>query len=151
MVANGHRLSDATFAIPVVQSEVRISEVHYNPAEPTSAAELAATDDNNDFEFLEIYNPNPVGSINLEGMQFDNGITFSFGDVDLGPGERAVIVRNLAAFQARYGTSIRVLGMYAGTSLSNSGEQADIGRQPRPSDSRLCVLRYDAVAGCCRW
>ena len=116
-------LSDATFAIPVVQSEVRISEVHYNPAEPTSAAELAATDDNNDFEFLEIYNPNPVGSINLEGMQFDNGITFSFGDVDLGPGERAVIVRNLAAFQARYGTSIRVLGMYAGTSLSNSGEQ----------------------------
>ena len=118
-------LSNATFVIPVDQSEVRITEVHYNPADPAAGAELAASADNNDFEFLEIYNPNPIGTINLAGMQFSDGITFAFGDVDLGPGESAVIVKNTDAFQARYGSSIRVLGMYTG-SLSNSGEQVTL-------------------------
>ena len=135
-------LSEATFAIPVAQSEVRISEVHYNPADPTSGAELAASADNNDFEFLEIYNPSPVGTINLGGMQFDNGITFGFGDVDLAPGERAVIVSNLAAFQARYGTIIRVLGEYAG-SLSNSGEQITLLDS---SDQIIQDFTYDDAA-----
>ena len=41
-----------------------------------------------------------------------------------GPGERAVVVKDLSAFQARYGTSIQVLGEYGvDTSLSNGGEQ----------------------------
>jgi hypothetical protein len=48
---------------------------------------------------------------------------FTFGGASLAPGERAVIVRDTAAFQAMYGTSIRILGEYTGSALDNSGEQ----------------------------
>ena len=57
-------------------------------------------------------------------MQFDDGITFVFGDVLLEPGERVVVAKNVSAFQARYGTNVRVVGEYGvDTSLSNGGEQ----------------------------
>ena len=106
------------------QSSIRISEINFNPADP-SAAEINAGHDNNDnFEFIELYNSSTTGTVDLAGMQFDDGITFTFGDVQLGPGERAVVVKDLSAFQARYGASIQVLGEYgADTSLSNAGEQ----------------------------
>ncbi len=39
----------------------------------------------------------------------------------LGPGESLVLVKNIAAFQSRYGTGIRIGGQYAG-SLDNAGE-----------------------------
>ena len=80
--------------------------------------------DNDNFEFIELFNSSTTGTVDLAGMQFDDGITFVFGDVQLGPGERAVVVKDLSAFQARYGASIHVLGEYgADTSLSNGGEQ----------------------------
>ena len=67
------------------QSSIRISEINFNPADP-SAAEMNAGHDNNDnFEFIELYNSSTTGTVDLAGMQFDDGITFTFGDVQLGP------------------------------------------------------------------
>jgi len=68
-------------------------------------------------------------TIDLTGVRFTAGITFNFADNTLIlPGDRLVIIKNQAAFEARYGTLIPiatdVLGSneYAGR-LSNGGEQ----------------------------
>ena len=71
-------------------------------------------------QFLELYNSSATGTVNLSGMQFNAGITLTLGNLDLGPGERAIIVKDLSAFQFRYGNGIRVLGQYSG-SLSIAG------------------------------
>ena len=79
-----------------------------------------------DFEFIEVVNISPTDPVNLSGVKFTEGIEFTFGDETLTPGERAVIVHDLAAFQFRYGTGPRVLGQYGQTvedfQLANGGE-----------------------------
>ena len=113
---------NATFFIPVSPSAIRISEIHFNPADPSSAEIAAGFDNNDDFEFIELFNPHPVGSINLDGLQFSNGITFDFGNYNLLPGERVVVVEDVDAFMARYGDSATVLGEWSGA-LNNGGER----------------------------
>lgn len=118
-------LSTADLVVPASQSDLRISEIHFNPAAPTPAELAAGFLDNDDFEFIEIINPNDSGTINLEGIQLSDGVSFTFGNVDLAPGARAVIVEDTFAFRARYGDDIRVLGEWSG-SLSNSGETIEL-------------------------
>ena len=118
-------LRDETFVIPASQSDLRISELHFNPADPTPAEVAAGFVDSDDFEFIELYNPNDANSINLSGVQLSNGVTFAFGDFDLLPGERAVVVEDVDAFMARYGDSATILGQWSG-GLSNSGEQVTL-------------------------
>jgi len=119
-------LVNATFAIPGDQSELRITEIHFNPGAPTADEIAAGFDDNDDFEFIEIFNPNATSTINLSGAQLADGVAFNFGDVDLQPGERAVVVEDIDAFMARYGDSdVTILGQYSG-GLSNNGEQVDL-------------------------
>ncbi len=120
-------LSEATFAIPTSaipasQSELRISEIHYNPADPTAAEIAAGFDNNDDFEFIELYNPSNEGTINLAGVQLTEGVVFDFGDFELLPDQRVVVVEDVDAFRFRYGDSATVLGQWAG-GLSNSGEE----------------------------
>ena len=79
----------------------------------------------NDFEFIELKNTSSA-QIDLTGVKFTVGVTFDFtgGSVTkVAPGGYVLVVKNLAAFQARYGTSqlARVAGVYSG-SLSNGGE-----------------------------
>lgn len=116
---------DALFVIPVSQSSLRISEIHFNPADPTPSEIAAGFDDNNDFEFIELYNPSITGTINLDGMELSDGIAFDFGDIDLLPGERVVVVEDINAFVERYGDSATVLGEWSGK-LSNSGERVTL-------------------------
>ena len=118
-------LNDATFVVPVSQSDLRISEIHYNPAGPNAAELAAGYVDGSEFDFIEILNPDQFGSINLSGVQFTKGVTFTFGDVLLGPGERAVVVENINAFRTRYGTSITPLGEWSG-GLNNGGETIEL-------------------------
>jgi hypothetical protein len=123
-LANGEwsALHDATFVIPGEQSDLRISEINYNPADPTAAEIAAGFDDNDDFEFIEIYNPHTVTSVNLNGVQLSSGVSFSFGDYELLPGERVVVVEDVDAFVQRYGNDTAVvLGQWSG-GLSNGGE-----------------------------
>ena len=116
-----------------------ITELNYNPHDPTPA-ELAQNEDlnNDDFEFIEVKN---VGgeSVNLLGSYFD-GIEFTFGDVSLAPGELGVVVRDQAAFELRYGDQVRILGEYFGGSLNNNGEQV---RLFDVVDNELVDLTYN--------
>lgn len=117
-------LSEAVFAFD--QSGIRVAELQYNPAEPT-AQELAVDPafNSDDFEFLELVNVAPE-AVDLTGMQLAGGVQFSFGDdQQLAPGERIVIVQNIAAFSARYAyaiDSIMIAGEYQ-SALSNAGER----------------------------
>ena len=114
----------------LAQDHLRVTEIHYHPTDPTGD-ELAAIPGvgDNDFEFIELVNTSLTQSLNLEGVQFveqvlnnDNqGITFTFGDLTLSPGERIVVVENIEAFELRYGTTANVAGQYSGA-LSNGGE-----------------------------
>ncbi|MEX0642735.1 MAG: lamin tail domain-containing protein [Pirellulales bacterium] len=99
---------------------LRVSEINYNPSPPTPAEVLAGFNDNEMFEFIEIEN---IGSeaIDITGASLTTGVTFTFAGT-LDPGERTVAVKNVAAFQARYGSGINVAGVYSGN-LSNDGEQ----------------------------
>ncbi len=118
-------LHEATFVIPASQSDLRISEIHFNPADPTASEILAGFTDNDDFEFLELFNPSTTGTINLSGLQLSDGMTFDFGDTNLLPGERAVVVEDIDAFVARYGSSSTILGEWSG-GLSNGGEEVTL-------------------------
>ena len=110
--------------LPADPSSLRITELHYHPANATPG-ELAAVPgaEDNDFEFIELKNVS-ANAISLNGVTFDIGITFDFTTssvTSLAPGETVVVVEDLAAFEARYGTSPLVAGQWSG-SLSNSGE-----------------------------
>ena len=124
-------LNEAFFSttLPASASEIVISEVHYNPAEPTGAEDAISMDfDNDDFEFIEILNTSnftldlsgaafvavPVGN-SLEGVEF----TFAPGTL-IGPGERLLVVENTFAFSTRY-PGVPVVGAYSG-GLGNGGE-----------------------------
>ena len=114
--------------VPANAANLRVSEVHYNPA----AADLAAGEldvENDEYEFIELIN---IGdqSINLENVRFsqvdmngtDEGIAFVFAQQSLAPDQRVVVVENQSAFTSRYGNDIRVAGQYNGR-LADGGER----------------------------
>ncbi|MDB4271258.1 lamin tail domain-containing protein, partial [bacterium] len=107
-------------------ANLTISEIHYHPAEPSAAAEVAISTDRDDFEFIELLNRG-AKTIDLTGVYFSEGITFSFADDTLlAPGERMVLVSNASAFAERYGATA-IAGDYSGR-LNNDGEQITISR-----------------------
>ena len=73
-----------------ILSSLRITEIMYNPL------------GGSDYEYIELKN---IGDsdINLNGVQFVNGIEYEFGDVSLMPNETVVLVSNIEAFTSRYG------------------------------------------------
>ncbi|MDB4766278.1 lamin tail domain-containing protein [bacterium] len=118
-------LSNAVFTLPASQSDLRISEIYYNPSELSATESDAGFDDNDEFEFIEIINSHPSGTINLDGVQLNDGVTYEFGDIDLLPEQRVVVVKNATAFRFRYGNEIAVVGQYSG-GLNNGGEELAI-------------------------
>ena len=123
-------LNSAAFvisALPASSDSLVISEIMYNPGD-SSAAEIAAGfTDADEFEYLELMNISDQ-PISLVGYQFADGITFDFAETAgaiIDPGQRVVLVKNLAAFEFRYGTTARIAGVYTG-SLSNGGETLQI-------------------------
>ncbi len=101
-------LNEAAFRRPGQRSDVRITEIMYNPIGDEEA------------EFLELKNVGEVAA-DLSGAYFD-GITYVFPDhTTLGPGEFAVLIRDLKSFRRRY-PEVEVFGVYGGK-LSNGGEE----------------------------
>ena len=89
--------------VPAAATNLVISEIHYRPADPTSAKELAVSSDRDDFEFVELLNTSSQ-PIDLSGVYFNEGISFFFAEnTILEPNHRLVLVRDLEAFTARYG------------------------------------------------
>lgn len=97
-----------------------ISEINYHPHESTGT-ELGVSSNSDDFEFIELLNHGST-AINLGGLKFIVGISYTFATQSLAPGARAVLAKNPTAFAARYGAGVTPLGPYDGQ-LSNSGEQ----------------------------
>lgn len=126
-----HFIAGVSDSTQLVES-LRISEVHYNPSDPTPAEIAAGHTDNNSFEFVELTN---IGAetLNLGAVEFTqttlenatNGILFDFASSPiqtLEPGRRIVVVEDLEAFEARYGSELPIAGQWSG-GLSNNSEQ----------------------------
>ncbi len=116
--------------VPAAAENLAISEIHYNPPEPT-AAELATQAEGDpdftaaDFEFIELFNTTTDRAVDLNGLRFSGDPSFTFDTPDvtsLAPQSYVVVVSNPEAFAARYGNELNVAGQYTGH-LDNRGEQ----------------------------
>ncbi len=105
---------------PARPDNVVVSEIMYNPDDPTAAEEASGFDNNDDFEFIELLN---VGSkkVSLSGVRLRGDADFDFPEgTSLEPGQRVVLAGDMAAFAKRYGTMLPPLGAYTG-GLPNGG------------------------------
>ena len=117
--------SPLTEALFRVDSGLRVTELMYHPPSPTGPEIAAGFGNDDDFEFLELANVSDEQLL-LNSHQLGGGVRFIFsGQAVLDPGERAVVVRNRAGFEERYGdgekSGVVVLGEYDGQ-LANDGE-----------------------------
>ena len=107
-------LAEATFFVGNLANagNLVVSEIMYN--QPGQAEDL---------EFVELLNISGV-PIDLSLVSFDAGIDFTFPlNTILEAGEYVLIVNNVATFEAAYGTTLPVAGVFQNaTALDNSGE-----------------------------
>jgi hypothetical protein len=130
---------------PAGTGDLVISEIHYHPYEATQAEKAAGLalplprnlEDADLFEFVEIRN-DAAGPVNMAGVRFGDGIIFTFGNVALGAGEHAVVVRDAEAFALRY-PGVPVAGVYHGA-LDNDGESLTL---VLPSGDPVVSLAYN--------
>ena len=111
-------LVEATFEVVANFDTLLITEIMYHPLPGLTPTGVAV--DGDEYEFLELKN---VGSttLNLGGMSFTAGITFTFTNgTRLEPGQFVVLVRNPVRFAERY-PGVAVDGVYTGK-LDNGGE-----------------------------
>ncbi len=102
-----------------VQRYLRVTEIMYHPS-PAPALHSDAQQ----FEYLELKNISASVTLNLANVRFSSGISFNFTNgtvTQLLPGQRVLLVRNQAAFSARYGAGKLIAGEYLGA-LDSSGE-----------------------------
>ena len=118
---NWSALHEATFVVNSVAENLRITEIMYHPGDPVEGSEY----EDDDFEYIEVRNVSDTETINAALVKFTNGVDFTFPSVELGPGENAVVVKNEAAFESRYGDGVNIAGEYTG-SLQNGGERIEM-------------------------
>jgi len=96
-----------------LQDYLCITEIMYDPV------------GGSDYEFVELCNTGPQTLDLTDVVVRDaiNDFAFKYSSVtSLAPGEYVVIVRDIPAFEFRYGTNVLVAGEYTGK-LANEGEQ----------------------------
>ena len=107
-------------------SSLVITEIHYNPYEPSASEAAMATVNADDYEFIELSNIS-TARVDLSGVACTNGIDFAFEEDELfvlEPGQRVVLAPSEDAFFARY-TGVSLAGEYEGQ-LSNQGESLSL-------------------------
>ena len=108
-------LAEATFAVDDIRDKLRITEIMYHPSN---------TGDPNE-EFVELKNVGTT-TVDLNLVQFTNGIRFTFPQIALAADEYIVVVKDHNTFEAKYGTGIPPYvwrtGEYSGR-LDNGGER----------------------------
>ena len=106
-----------------------VTEIHYHPADASTAEELAVSTKKDDYEFLEFLNTSG-NEIDLSDYQFTRGLTFTFPQGStIAPSARRIIVSNRQAFLARYGIENEaiILGEFdRDSNLSNGGETLEL-------------------------
>ena len=143
------------------QQALRVTEINYHPTDPTASETTQMPGVTaEDFEFIELLNISG-STLVLDGAQFIDGITYTFpASTSLMAGERMVLVKNIAAFEMRYGTGLNIAGPYQGL-LDNGGERLKlvdaVGEEildfdwndnwypPSDGDGRSMVLRDTAI------
>jgi len=107
----------------LAQQYLRITELMYHPGARPGDSYAAS-----EYEYLELNNTGP-SVMNLIGIRFTNGITFTFTGssfvTSLDPGQTVVLVKNPAAFVSRYGIEPTIAGIYTGV-LDNAGERVKL-------------------------
>ena len=104
-------------------NQLRVTEINYHPADPSSAEAAAGYDRDDDFEYIELVNKGDQ-PIELAGARFTEGITFDFSESSvsvLQPNEHVLVVEDIGAFRYRFGSSLLVAGQWSG-GLSGNGE-----------------------------
>lgn len=115
-------INEAAFvtAAPADETNLRISEIHYNPADQAGLADAQA------LEFIELLNPSdqPVILDDVQLAEFASTPYSLPAGVILAPGERIVVANDPTAFAATYGDDVRLASVgYASANLSNGGER----------------------------
>ena len=110
-------LNEVTFAVGPVAQDLRITEIMYNPQD------TGDPDDPNS-EFIELKNTGNE-TLNLNMVRFTNGVDFTFPSLELGAGQYVLVVKDIDAFTARYGTDLNIAGEYSGN-LNNAGERIEM-------------------------
>ncbi len=136
---NGELLREYT---NVRMATVVVSEINYNPGEPSAAA-LAVYSDlvEDDLEFIEIHNP-LLDAIELTDWRLRGGADIEFAaGTTLASGETAVVISfdpdknddRTSAFRTHYGISdsVRLIGGFSGQ-LSDSSEAVRLLRPGSP-------------------
>ncbi|MCX5675610.1 MAG: lamin tail domain-containing protein, partial [Planctomycetota bacterium] len=112
--------------LPDPLQSLRITELMYHPPDAAlTGPEAGHGWVDEDFQFVELANT-AAQTLALAGVEFSEGIRFQFPARDLAPGGRVLVVKNQAAFQARYGHACDALivGEFAdGSTLSKGGER----------------------------
>lgn len=135
--------------ISAFQQQLVVAEIMYNPAPPVTAAELAATDRNSDFEYLVLQN---IGNtpLDLTNVRLTKGVDFDFASgTILNAGAKIFLVKNAAAFGARYGAaadSVLIAGEWDSTDNLNDG-----GENIRIAYGAGSVIREFAYADKAPW
>ncbi len=94
------------------------SEIMYN-------APMLDGVDGDAFEFVELKNAGTT-PINLRGMTFTRGLTFTFNtDLIVAPGAFVVLVADAAQFASKY-PGVPIAGTYTGSLLANDGETLEL-------------------------
>ncbi len=144
---------------------VLISEVQYNPGDPTQAdLAIYPTLDSGDLEYVEIHNTTnelvPLTDWRIRGgadLDFDPGSTLGAGEtvvvISFNP-ENEVNVNRVAAFRNHYGIddSVRLVGGFGGQ-LDDAGERLTLQRPDTPVGDPPLIprlledeVRYDDMA-----
>ena len=110
-----------------ILDDLRLTELMYNPAD-ADTAKGEQNVDHDEFEFIELKN---IGDelLDLTYVSVTEGIIFDFAGSEvttLAPGEMVLIVKNIEAFESRYGTDHNIAGEYISGKLSNNGEVLSI-------------------------
>ena len=114
---NWSALHEAVFAVGPVAESLRVSEIMYHPLD-------SGNPDDPNTEYIELTN---IGTqaINLNLVHFTKGIDYSFPSFELPPASYCLIVKDVAAFEAKYGSKLPGVGQYQGN-LNNAGERLEL-------------------------
>ena len=85
------RTVNSTISERPLQDFLRITELNYNPPDPTQSEVLAGFTNNDDFEFIELTNIGGPFSLDLAGARFSDGVTFTFSADPFTPAAQVVI------------------------------------------------------------
>ncbi|NNC87508.1 MAG: hypothetical protein HKN82_03490, partial [Akkermansiaceae bacterium] len=125
--------TEATFNLADYATALRVTEIMYHPVDDDPADAI----DNDDYEFIEIRNTGAT-DLDVSGFFFE-GITYTFpADTTIAAGAYVVLVRDAAAFTARY-PGVPPDGIYL-SGLSNGGEKI---RLKNADGTTVISVEYD--------